>query len=179
MNIFYLDKDPVKAAQAHFDKHVRKQILEAAQILSTAHRVLDGESKIIKDTRNYNYTTWILNDERQDILYKSSHVNHPSTIWARESKENYKYTYDLLVALLEEYTYRWGAIHQTSNLLEELKNFPKNIPNIPMTEFRKVVGEVKIEEPVEAYKEYYRVYKQSLKQYTKRKEPLWLEGETK
>ena len=44
MNIFYLDKDPVVAAQMMCDKHVVKMILESAQMLSTAHRVLDGDA---------------------------------------------------------------------------------------------------------------------------------------
>ena len=41
MNIFYLDRDPGIAAAMHCDKHVVKMILETAQMLSTAHRVLD------------------------------------------------------------------------------------------------------------------------------------------
>ena len=43
MNIFYLDKDPVIAAQMSADKHCVKMILESAQMLSTAHRFLDGD----------------------------------------------------------------------------------------------------------------------------------------
>ena len=42
MNIFYLDKEVVPCAQMHLDKHCVKMILEYAQLLSTAHRVLDG-----------------------------------------------------------------------------------------------------------------------------------------
>ena len=37
MNIFYLDRDPVKAAQIQYNKHVVKMILESAQMLCTAH----------------------------------------------------------------------------------------------------------------------------------------------
>ena len=48
MNIFYLDKDPVKAAKYSCDKHVVKMILESAQMLCTAHRVQDGEMVIGK-----------------------------------------------------------------------------------------------------------------------------------
>ena len=48
MNIFYLDKDPVKAAEYSCDKHVVKMILESAQMLCTAHRVQDGEMVIGK-----------------------------------------------------------------------------------------------------------------------------------
>ena len=42
MNIFYLHKDPIVAAQMSCDKHVVKMILESAQLLSTCHRVQDG-----------------------------------------------------------------------------------------------------------------------------------------
>ena len=43
MNIFVLDKNPIKAAQQHCDKHVVKMIVESGQMLSTAHRILDGK----------------------------------------------------------------------------------------------------------------------------------------
>ena len=46
MNIFALSPVPEVAAKWHCDKHVVKMILESAQMLSTAHRILDGkESK--------------------------------------------------------------------------------------------------------------------------------------
>ena len=43
MNIFALHQHPVVAAKQHCDKHVVKMILETAQLLSTAHRMLDGD----------------------------------------------------------------------------------------------------------------------------------------
>ena len=43
MNIFYLDECPIESARAQCDKHVVKMILETAQLLSTAHRLLDGD----------------------------------------------------------------------------------------------------------------------------------------
>ena len=43
MNIFYLDRSVYRPAEMHCDKHVVKMILETAQMLSTAHRVLDGD----------------------------------------------------------------------------------------------------------------------------------------
>ena len=42
MNIFYVDSCPAEAAISLVDKHVVKMILESAQLLSTAHRILDG-----------------------------------------------------------------------------------------------------------------------------------------
>ena len=43
MNIFYLHKDPEISAKMHCDKHVVKMIIEYAQLMSTAHRILDGD----------------------------------------------------------------------------------------------------------------------------------------
>ena len=37
MNIFYLSRDPYKAAVVQYNKHVVKMILESAQMLCTAH----------------------------------------------------------------------------------------------------------------------------------------------
>jgi len=42
MNIFALDTCPIISAQLQCDKHVVKMIVESAQMLSTAHRMLDG-----------------------------------------------------------------------------------------------------------------------------------------
>lgn len=45
MNIFYLHESPAFAAEMHCDQHVRKMLIESAQLLSTAHRVLDGTER--------------------------------------------------------------------------------------------------------------------------------------
>ena len=52
MNIFYLDKEPKLASKYHNDKHTVKMILELAQLLCTAHRVLDGELYIELTNKN-------------------------------------------------------------------------------------------------------------------------------
>ena len=88
MNIFHLDNDPIKAAQMMCDKHIVKMIVEYAQLMSTAHRVLDGEEYLDKTANNRNIRRWY-HPEYDGFLYKASHVNHPSNIWVRESDENY------------------------------------------------------------------------------------------
>lgn len=50
MNIFALSEDPREAAQMHCDRHCVKMIVEYAQLLSTAHRTLDGVDKIVNWT---------------------------------------------------------------------------------------------------------------------------------
>lgn len=177
MNIFYLDEDPRKAAKMHYDTHVRKMIVESAQILSTAHRVLDGEAVIKLNSIGSRMTTWQLKDERNDILYKSTHVNHPCSIWVRESVVNYKYLYDLFVALIEEFHFRFNKSHATERLIKPLKSLPKNIPWVPATPFKLAVGKgIVDEDPVIAYREYYAIDKMDLCNYTKRDIPAWLKA---
>ena len=109
MNIFYLSNCPQEAAESHNDKHCVKMILEYAQLLSTAHRVLDGDD-VPKD------------------LYKIAHKNHPSTIWTRSSKQHYDWLFKLFNQLAAEYTQRYGKVHKSWNTLNTLlRNAPKNI----------------------------------------------------
>jgi hypothetical protein len=135
MNIFYLDLDPKTCAEMHISKHVVKMIIEYAQIMSTAHRVLDGVLDIDKryvhgslPARYRSVKVWHLPDERQSVLYKATHMNHPSGIWCRESDENYNWLYAMWYHLLQEYTYRYGKVHATSKLIDELAPAPLNIP---------------------------------------------------
>ena len=84
MNIVYLDRDPKIAAQMMCDKHVVKMILESAQMLSTAHRVCDGD----KYADQYG-------------LYKMAHKNHPSTKWVRSGGLNYLWLYKHMRGLMQ------------------------------------------------------------------------------
>jgi hypothetical protein len=105
MNIFYLDEDPKICAQYHCDKHVVKMIIEYAQLLSTAHRVLDGfEGYGASKSGNRQVKIWTIHDSRDEILYKATHVNHPSNIWTRSSVKNYHYMFQLWHYLCLEYS---------------------------------------------------------------------------
>ena len=70
MNIFILDKNPIKAAREHCDKHVVKMIVESGQMLSTAHRLLDGKEYIEKSRTGRNIKRWKLNDDRENKSHK-------------------------------------------------------------------------------------------------------------
>ena len=54
MNIFFLDENPVLAAHYHCDKHVPKMIVEYAQLMCTAHRLIDGKPYEAKIMRVHN-----------------------------------------------------------------------------------------------------------------------------
>ena len=166
MNIFFLDLDPVACAQMHTDKHCIKMILETCQLLSTAHRLHDGVESMDKSKTGRNVKRWVLNDDRNDILYSATHINHPSAIWCRSNHENYMWLWSLLKELCAEYTYRYGKIHkcQSSGLVDALKWPPKNIPFGTFTEPTPAMpDEVKVKgDSVASYRNYYQNNKQHL-----------------
>lgn len=153
MNIFVLDNDPVSAARMMCDKHVVKMILESCQLLSTAHHVLDGEP-IVVDSGKRKYTTYHCNTKN---ICKSTMVNHPCTIWTRESRKNYMWLWKHAHALSNQYTLRYNKIHAMhSMLMDGLFNYPVNCPKVPMTPFAQAMpDEYKHENAVVAYRQYY------------------------
>lgn len=190
MNIFWLDKNPVENAKMHHDKHVVKMILEYAQLLSTAHRMIDGyetvEKKYVNGSlpaRYRNTKVWKLDDERDQLLYKATHVNHPSAIWARESEINYMRLYDLFVATCDEYTYRYGKVHMTDAKLRKVLAKPPKFkvdhqtrvitdPTPAMPDECKIPGDV-----VGSYRKYYIDKKVDMAKWTGRTPPTWfIEG---
>jgi hypothetical protein len=112
-------------------------ILEYAQLLSTAHRVLDGTVVIGKSKTGRKQTRYVLPDNRESVLYSATHISHPSAIWCRKNNSNYMWLAELLEELCSEYTYRYGKTHkvESSGLMQILKNnFPKNITSGEFTE---------------------------------------------
>ena len=128
MNIFYLHNDPKTCAEMHNDKHCIKMILEYAQLLSTAHRVLDGVELEGLSASGRKKKFWTLGDSRDYTLYKATHINHPSAIWVRQSYENYEWLYSLFIELMKEYTYRYGKNHACEKLIVPLYTPPTHIP---------------------------------------------------
>jgi len=118
MNIFYLDKCPDKAARLQYNKHVVKMILESAQMLCTAHHVLDNRTRLL-----------------DDIPYRIAHVNHPSTKWCRQSIHNYTWLYEHMMALGDEYTKRYNKVHMSISKCKHLYYWPQNIDEkVPFTQ---------------------------------------------
>ena len=130
MNIFYLHKDPVVAAQMSCDKHVVKMILESAQLLSTCHRVQDGTEYYGKTANGRKIKRWKHpNPNLEPILYKAGWVKHPSTIWLFESAYNYMWLYKHFMALNEEYKKRYNHTDDhiaVQKLGQILSSPPKN-----------------------------------------------------
>ena len=72
-------------------------ILESGQMLSTANRVVDKSD--------------------DDILYRESYKNHPSTKWVRTNLYHYTWLWSLFNSLGEEFISRYN------NLIQLLPNY--------------------------------------------------------
>lgn len=154
MNIFVLDYNIEKCAQFHCDKHVVKMVLESAQLLSSVHRT-HGE----------------------EVGYSLTHKNHPCAIWARESRENYDWLYELALSLNDEYGFRYNKSHKSIQVIESLPS-PDYLPNKGLTPFAKAFGAYadecnKHSDVVEAYRHYYRVAKADIVTWKHREQPYW------
>jgi len=181
MNIFYLSHDTNECAAWHADRHVVKMILEYSQLLSTAHRLLDGVPVLggqlvigEKSVQSKLKMRWALPHPQENLLYKETHANHPSAVWARKTDNNYKWLLDLLKKLHDEYTYRYGKIHKSKRLLSQLRFTPKNIP---AGEFepppQAMPDKYKCEDAIIAYRKYYVEGKSHLAKWKNRQSPPW------
>lgn len=110
MNIFYTNRCPVVCAIEHCNTHTNKMLCESVQLLSTAHRLLDG-------------------DGSADSLgcVKKTHINHPSNIWVRQSSQHYQWLQQMALALSEAYTERTGKKHAYADLIVRLEKTPVNL----------------------------------------------------
>ena len=182
MNIFVLDSDPIKSAQLQCDNHVVKMIVESAQMLSTAHRMLDGyvEKRPSKSgKRMINY--WVHPDTHmENTLYKAVHHAHPCTVWTMQSIANYAWHYDHFYALCIEYQYRYNRIHSTQTKLEEILSIPPKNLNYHkgLTPFALAMQHepqcIHKDEPVRSYQEYYQTKQDRFKMvWSKRDVPEW------
>lgn len=180
MNIFYLNNDPVVCAQQHVDKHVVKMILEYAQLLSTAHRILDGTETTKQSKTGRRLKHWSLHDSRDSALYSATHANHPSARWARDNKSNYQWLFKLWIELMREYNYRYGKIHSSARLIPFLKNPPNNIPDGEFSApWRAMPDDYKVDrsEPdytIKSYRAYYNGAKTSMFKWKNRPTPEWI-----
>jgi hypothetical protein len=177
MNIFYLSESPRQSAEWMVDKHVVKMILETAQLLCTAHRVLDGiemQSWTISGRKKKVYK---LNDSREEILYSATHINHPSAIWCRQSVENYNWLVEHLFALGDEYTYRYGKKHLTIQKLGyTIQSPPFNLKEWDWTPMPSCMDRQYIisEDPITNYRNYYTHGKARMHAWKKREKPEWM-----
>lgn len=152
MNIFVLDENIEKCARYHADQHVIKMILESAQMLCTVVKKNGGTAP-----------------------YKSTHRNHPCTLWAGDSLANWRWLHRLALALNREYQYRFKTTvdHKSALVIRSLK--APGIKNIGLTPFAQAMPEqYRVPgDPVKAYRQFYAGEKARFARWTRRKPPRW------
>lgn len=162
MNIFVTDEDPAQAAKNLCDKHISKMIVESAQMLSTAHWVLDGG--------------------HPGPIYKATHANHPCNVWVRESASNYMWLWDHAMAMCYEYTRRYQRLHKTEEIIYTLRNIPKNYDKAERTPFVVCFFAKNPESynkcfvpnnPVQSYRNYYKLDKARFAKWAHSDAPSW------
>lgn len=176
MNIFYLNADPLLCAQQHVDKHVVKMIVEYAQLLSTAHRLLDGVETLGFSASGRVVKRWQLPDDRDEVLYHATHKQHPSALWTRASKENYLWLSCLFDCLLKEYSFRYGKVHSTARLSSALQQSPSRIISQGFTEPTPAMPDHYIvsNDSIQSYRNYYQGSKSHLFAWKNRPIPDWI-----
>lgn len=110
------------------------------------------------------------------------HYKHPSSLWARQSKENFEWLLLHGLAQCEEYTRRYKREHDSE---KHIKWCEKNYSFLSFgskgqTPFARCFSQYKekldstINDPVEAYREFYRLDKASFAKWPSRKHiPDW------
>jgi hypothetical protein len=183
MNIFALNDDPELAAQQHCDKHVVKMIVEYTQLLSTAHRVLDGEQATVGKRKFY----LLLGEEllildrpviHRAVCYNATHAAHPCAIWVRRSIGNYQWLLSLLEHLCLEYTRRYGRVHASTAYLPFLRTEPRNIPYHVRSPFVQCMpDQYQVpNDPIAGYQAFYLGEKIRFAKYSNRSLPTWFEA---
>jgi len=155
VNLFILDRNPIKAAEMYCDKHVCKIILESAQMMAMVH--------------------WIQGFDVPSELICKSHKNNHVSKWVRQTTGNYEWTGIHAKALCSEYTYRYGKTHKWNSHIDWLATSNSCIRDRGMTEFRQAVDDpCRDPDPVLAYRKYYMTTKRSICKWDKgRPKPRW------
>jgi hypothetical protein len=148
MNIFVLDIDPVKAAQAMDCVRVPKMVTESAQMMASAlrrHGATDDDMPLTKAGKPY----------------KGGYHHHPCTRWAGDTRSNYDWLGRHALALLVEYYKRFNKEHACARPICDMVFMSyyigDSLPNGVLTPFAQAMpDEYKNDDVVKAYRAYYK-----------------------
>ena len=194
MNLFILSQQANEAAQFHLDKHVIKMLLEACQLLYTAHwafaypELLDCKSAIALSKKQKELsppqsvlTAPVSKTRSEEPGFRPVHIHHPCARWVRKTLGNYEWAAKLAIGLAEEYEYRWPT-HGSHSCKEHakwlLEHPPAEIPQRARTKFVQAMEERFYDKnAVTAYRNYYIISKgkeRGMLHYTRREPPDFL-----
>lgn len=150
MNIFYLDPDPIVAAQQQCNAHVIKMTLETTQILCS-----------------------VLWQYGHEAPYRPTHIMHPCVVWAGQSAAHFEWLHRHGYAQAMEYHYRYKRYHKCHFVLLGLRQ-----PIMPYYRFvpppQAMPDYCRHPDTVEAYRRCYINEKQHILEWTRRDPPYWI-----
>ncbi len=171
MNLFVLDENPAIAAQLNQDTHVRKICLEATQLLTNAFS--ESQLRFAPQTQTGS-------------VRKYSHIHHPVSKWTIETMGNFNWALEHAIGLAEEFYYRFEKEHFCNIFIKWASiHKPENVKAGKITEhpqcFKQYPNLIVPNNPVEGYRNYYKVAKRSFNirgktvpaQWTGRQTPEW------
>lgn len=173
MNIFWLDEDLERCASDHCNKHVVKMITEYAQLLSTALRMSIGDSAGLLPGEVMNPETG-RPSRVEGAPFLMTHRNHPCAVWVRQSQDNYELLRDLGTELGKVYTRRYGKLHKSSVVIQNLPARLASLPAVGRTSRPLAMpDECKVESVVQSYRNYYKLHKRDIAQWPETEIPTW------
>jgi hypothetical protein len=151
MNIFVLDHCPNTSAHMVCDKHAVKMVLETAQMLCSA-----------------------MSKHGLHAPYKATHKNHPCTLWAGHTNDNFRWLCEHGLSLCETYTDRYGRQHKSQSVIEFCALFAHKLPTGLITDHPQAMPDkYKGECAIEAYRAYYKGEKAYMARWKYTDQPYW------
>lgn len=108
--------------------------------------------------------------------YKPTHVNHPCSVWARESLGNFLWLYDHGLSLAREYTRRYKKVHKSQLAIEACLAALDTVPlyNLERTPHPLCMpDQYKCDDVTEAYRAFYIGEKASFAKWARHRPPFW------
>ena len=158
----------MKSAQAMDCVRVPKMVTESAQMMASAlrrHGAIDSQMPLTKS----------------GSPYKGGYHHHPCTIFAGDTRANFKWLAHHAEALLDEYHHRFGKVHACHNPIYQMSSMSKMIPEGELTPFAQAMpDEYKDDDAVKAYRAYYhsKMYSAGGVHYRHTSPPDWWMGVT-
>lgn len=126
MNLFVTDPDPVVCAMNLDDKRIGKLLMECNQMMSLAIKSHWPED-------DGSYVFW---ETQTELTSGLSYLNHPVSIWVRQTRANFLWTLEHAVALSNEFQHRFNRDHASGNRLSFMRRYSDIIPEGGLTEFQ-------------------------------------------
>ena len=150
MNIFFIDAEPEEAARNLCLKHKPKMCVESAQMMASALLRNGATPDSMPLTKSGTH-------------YRGGYKYHPSTRWAGECVENYRWLARHALQQCLSYTETFGKVHACEQPIREMANHYAinympvlgTTTNIPLAMNEETTRHVPMTLGVEEYRDYY------------------------